>query len=241
MVASSDQDDLADHPRLGANGRTNTTVTMIRQVSQRKELFRAWRGAACALVLVAFSAAAQPNTWQQVNDIGIQMRNGPQPRSHGIAVSVNGKSYVGLGFSASSGYFRDLWELDHATGAWRRCASLPGPARIEVSVFVAAGKLYLFGGVEMSGSPYHVMADLWQYDPLQDVWTSKAPLPGNARRGAFAFSVNDQGYIGSGATNLGRGCVRQRSLAVFTRHGPMVVKSTLSGFGAALCANLLHS
>jgi len=42
------------------------------------------------------------------------------------------------------------------------------------------------------------LKDMWEYDPLLDVWTQKADFPGTARRGAVSFVIAGVAYIGTG-------------------------------------------
>jgi hypothetical protein len=43
----------------------------------------------------------------------------------------------------------------------------------------------------------------WEYDPTNNVWTRKADLGGEPRYGAFGFSINSVGYIGTGDNSNG--------------------------------------
>jgi N-acetylneuraminic acid mutarotase len=45
------------------------------------------------------------------------------------------------------------------------------------------------------------LKDCWEYDPLIDRWTEKAPFPGIARVKAMAAAVNDKAYVGLGFDN----------------------------------------
>jgi hypothetical protein len=46
---------------------------------------------------------------------------------------------------------------------------------------------------------------MFEYDPVMDSWTSKAPFPGTARYGVFSFAIGGIGYVGSGNTGSGNG------------------------------------
>jgi hypothetical protein len=45
--------------------------------------------------------------------------------------------------------------------------------------------------------------DLWQYDPVTDIWTQKADILGPEEQlgGAVAFSIGNKGYVGTGQRN----------------------------------------
>src|SRR5439155_2206044 len=40
--------------------------------------------------------------------------------------------------------------------------------------------------------------NLYQYDPVLNTWTSKAPFPGTNRSTAIAFAIGNKGYLGTG-------------------------------------------
>ncbi len=40
--------------------------------------------------------------------------------------------------------------------------------------------------------------DLWQFDPVNNLWTAKAPFPGSPRRGCSALVLNNEAYVGLG-------------------------------------------
>lgn len=78
---------------------------------------------------------------------------------------------------------------------WASRASMPAP-RWGASTFVINGKAYVLCG--RSGSTDHTQ--MWQYDPVENAWTPKAPLPAQGRRLATAFSANGHGFVGCGIT-----------------------------------------
>ncbi len=41
---------------------------------------------------------------------------------------------------------------------------------------------------------------VWEYDPVQDLWTLKQPLEGSSRSGAVGFTLKNRGFITTGAT-----------------------------------------
>ena len=73
---------------------------------------------------------------------------------------------------------------------WEECAELASPPGIPVAA-EANGKLYV-----LSGTP-SVNATTWEYNPANDTWTQKAPIP----QGCFwasAVSVNNKIYVMGG-------------------------------------------
>jgi N-acetylneuraminic acid mutarotase len=142
--------------------------------------------------------------------------NMPGGRFSGSSWVYNNKLYLfggyGLGTSASDGYLNDLWEYDPTTNnfTWIKGrnvidksgiydAPLKPGARSGGLSWDYNNKLYLMGGFGidengMSGS----MNDLWEYNPITNVW---AWLKGSK----FANSLGSFGTFGvSAATNLPR-------------------------------------
>lgn len=78
---------------------------------------------------------------------------------------------------------------------WTPRANLPGMGRLAAFVFSINSKIYMGGG-----SGYK---DFWEYDPLLDVWTEKAGIPGVniSRSFGVAFAIQGKGYIGLGLDN----------------------------------------
>ena len=55
-----------------------------------------------------------------------------------------------------------------------------------------------FGYLATGSSPQGVTNDLQQYDPNQNLWTTKAPFPGRARETAVSFTFQNEAYVGLG-------------------------------------------
>jgi N-acetylneuraminic acid mutarotase len=67
----------------------------------------------------------------------------------------------------------------------------------EPSSFVIGNFGYVVAGVDNIGA----ISATWQYDPSADSWTQKADAGATGRYGAFGFSINSMGYVGSGFDN----------------------------------------
>lgn len=141
--------------------------------------------------------------WTQKKDIP-----GSNNRSFGIAFSINGKVYMGLGqenfaFSSTTQHLKDLWEYDPAVDKWTQKASIPTVGgHANATVFTINNKAYIAGGYQPPGSK--LINDLWEYDVMADKWTQKTDLPYTIHSGGGGFSINGKGYIFAGQTqNLG--------------------------------------
>lgn len=129
---------------------------------------------------------------------------GPQNRSAGVAFTINGKMYLGLGaenFLSTSGNqnnLKDLWEFTPSTGVWVQKASLPDSGRTESSVFVANNKAYIVGGAGSFGAGNSATNQVWEYDPAANKWTKKANYPEATIENAAAFAISNKGYVSGG-------------------------------------------
>ena len=83
----------------------------------------------------------------------------------------------------------------HAQYEWRLRACLPGPGRRNIAAFSVGNKGYVVGGFE--DGPNTDFAEVWEYDPLTNVWTQKNNFPGS-RNGISGFVINDTAYYGLG-------------------------------------------
>ncbi len=105
------------------------------------------------------------------------------------AVVVQGKIYLvgGLDGWTPMGL---LEELDPATDTWRSRAPMPLPVH-HVGVVAIDGALYAFGGYKPpeKGRGWVPVANAWRYDPKQDRWEPRAPMP--TARGGLAVAVHD--------------------------------------------------
>lgn len=85
----------------------------------------------------------------------------------------------------------DFWQQKRSLG-------LAAASRSEAVSFSIGGKGY--AGTGVTSGPRN---DFWEYDPVTDVWTQKANVPGGGRSAAVVFSIGNKGYIGLGdSSNL---------------------------------------
>jgi N-acetylneuraminic acid mutarotase len=91
--------------------------------------------------------------------------------------------------------------------AWEARASQPDGAnavvRINGSGFSIGAKGYIGLGYVTTDTGISYRKDLWTYDPLTDVWTQAADLPGAGRYNATGFNIGNKGYIGTGLSATG--------------------------------------
>ena len=117
-------------------------------------------------------------------------------RNSGIAFSLNGKGYLGLGQNSSNSKLYDFYEYNPINNTWTKKANYPGGGSFASSSFAINGKGYVCFGGDNSGTAY---GDLWEYNPGTDTWTQKANFPGTKRYGASWFVINDTAFILTGS------------------------------------------
>lgn len=138
------------------------------------------------------------NTWTQKADFG---SGSGDARGYAVAFSLNGKGYIGTGYSAS-GMKKDLWEYDATLNTWTKKADMPAaaPERYYAVAMTIGSKAYIGTGWDASNN---CLKDFYEYNPATDSWTKKADLTGLARSQAVGFGIGTKGYIGTGWTCSG--------------------------------------
>ena len=147
--------------------------------------------------------------WIQMADFGGIARH----RSTGL--SIGNKAYMGLGHYNGGGtniLFDDWWEYDPATGAWTQKADYQGGPCYHAAGFTVDNIGYVGTG-RISASGSILVQDFFQYNPLTNSWSQIASFPGDARRGAISFVINNEGYVGTGQTDFG-------NTATFYKYSP---------------------
>tara|TARA_Y100000310_G_C20697721_1_gene826939 strand:- start:859 stop:1830 length:972 start_codon:yes stop_codon:yes gene_type:complete len=117
-------------------------------------------------------------------------------RSGAISFTLGDYAYVGLGTDGDD-YLLDLWRYDASKNFWQQMADFPGPGRVSAVSFAADGKGYVSTGFN-DDLDTEELSDLWEYDPSSNSWSEKASFPGSGRYDAVAFTLNNQGYVGTG-------------------------------------------
>jgi hypothetical protein len=133
------------------------------------------------------------NAWTQKADFG------GAARWNAVGFSIGIKGYIGMGY-ASDGRSRDFWEYDPALDIWTRKANFGGIAEQRAVGFSIGNKGYIGTGDYYTGTTMSCR-DFWEYNPVSNTWTQKAPFGGSARYYAVGFSIGTKGYIGTGTDN----------------------------------------
>jgi len=119
-----------------------------------------------------------------------------KPRVKVVAVTINGKGYVGMGCNGNAydnSVFRDFYEFDPTTGKWTQKASFPDKGANDLVYGVVDGCLYTEMGFD--GTGYYRYTH--KYDPLTDTWT-KLPDGKHSYLLTTAFAIDQNFYVGAG-------------------------------------------
>jgi N-acetylneuraminic acid mutarotase len=142
---------------------------------------------------------SQNNVWTQKASLPVGLgRDGP------VGFVLNNKGYITLG-NGMLEFFTDLWQYDPANDTWTQKASLPAnKKRFSATSFVLNGKAYVVGGMSTDGTT--ILGDVLEYDPGQNIWLEKNPLPQGAERSnAISFVLNNKAYIIGGSSHTWQG------------------------------------
>lgn len=123
----------------------------------------------------------EPAIWKQLNDFeGL-------PRSGGIAFTLFGKGYYGMGGNWEEPFMRDLWMYEPSTDAWEQMNDFPFDLPAEIAL-VTENNAYV---ITYSGS-------LYKYYPTEDLWEYISVFPPGNRPGITGFAIGEDLYYMTG-------------------------------------------
>ena len=133
------------------------------------------------------------NSWSQMADLpGVERRNA-------VAASLDGKGYVGTGIDdISNTNLTDWWEYDPSVNLWAQKSNYPGGGAVGLAfatAFSVNDRVHICGG---KIGPSNYLAELWEYNPINDHWIRLGDFPGGERSKLTSFSVGDRAYVGLG-------------------------------------------
>lgn len=135
----------------------------------------------------------------------------PMPIQETGVAAIGNRVYVVGGF-AGFDVLDQVHVYDIAADRWDTAADLPMPIH-HANVAAVGGKLYVVGA--LTGQDFAPIPDVWEYDPAQDEWIEKAPMPSALRRGAAAAGTVGNIIYVAGGSGVGGG-----SVATFTAYDP---------------------
>ncbi len=148
----------------------------------------------------AWSPAIQFVTGNQLQGVYTQRNGGATVRSAHTAVEIGGEMYV-FGGSDSPAYLNysarnDLWRYTPGTNTWTQRAA-GATARFNHAAVAYNGKMYVAGGVQVSGGSSDGLADaatFYVYDPATNTWALLAAPAAALGAGASLVAVGDKLY-----------------------------------------------
>ncbi|QQD15329.1 Kelch repeat-containing protein [Sphingobacterium sp. UDSM-2020] len=81
---------------------------------------------------------------------------------------------------------------------WTKGSAFDGGARSGAVSFLINNIAYVATGLATEGQVSVPKKDIWAYNASSGTWSQKAEFPGSARYAAVAFSIGNNGYVGSG-------------------------------------------
>ena len=155
------------------------------------------------LFVIVSGGASALDVWNQKANIPAVARH------RTTAFNIGNKGYIGLGHynSGPNGniYLEDFWEYDPSSNSWTQKADFAGGPRYHTVGIGYGNKAYVGTGRHLTIPPvtFQLETDWWEFDPIANTWTLKAPFPGLACRGAVAFIIDEFIFVGTGQVNTG--------------------------------------
>lgn len=127
--------------------------------------------------------------------------------SEAVAFVLNGKGYICTGYH--NDYNKDLYAYDPAGNKWEAKRPTDNVSddsyddkystmvRRKAVAFAIGSKAYITTGDRSTT----LKSDVWEYDPITDLWIEKTSFEGNARNEAVAFSIGDRAFVTTGVAS----------------------------------------
>lgn len=124
-------------------------------------------------------------------------------RTYAVGFAIDSLGYVGTGANELQNFYKDFYAYHPSTNMWTRIADFGGIARDADCGFAVNGKGYVcFGQDSLFGGAW-LNNDMWEYDPIKNVWTRKADSPGWPSYSNIGFVICSNIYVGSGLDSVG--------------------------------------
>lgn len=161
--------------------------------------------------IILLSILLSSALYAEAYDVWNQKANMPTTARHRtVAFSIGSKGYMGLGHynSGPNGnvYLEDIWEYDPTSDSWTQKADFAGGHRYHAVGISYKNKAFVGTGRDQTNPPsqaYTLENDWWEFDPIANSWTAKAPIPGPGRRGAVSFVIDSLIFVGTGQISGG--------------------------------------
>lgn len=132
------------------------------------------------------------NVWTRKGDVPMTHRNAA------VSLVIGNKGYMGGGQDNYGNFaFKDFWEYNPLTDTWTQKTDIPSVGRGGPAAFSIGNKGYLGMGYPASSSTV-TLNDFYEYNPLNDTWTTLANFPGGGSANGIGFSIGNKGYVTNG-------------------------------------------
>ncbi|RAJ02632.1 galactose oxidase-like protein [Chitinophaga skermanii] len=126
---------------------------------------------------------------------------GGTKRTDAVAFVIDNKAYLVTG-SNNGQNVNDLWVFDGSAWTEKRKITNVSDDDYDNSYDIPRNGAIAFvmnnKGYVTLGSKSGLASDVWEYDPINDLWDTKTSFEGVARSGAVAFTLNNRGYVALG-------------------------------------------
>ena len=139
----------------------------------------------------------ETDSWSQ------KISMGGKKRKDAATFVIDGKGYLLTGIDNGT-YIDDLWEYDPATESWSEKRSIANVSDEEYDndykTITGVGKV----GFSFNGKGYlatggkTIGVEVWEYDPVSDLWNERTSFEGTSRSYAVGFSIGNLGYVTAG-------------------------------------------
>ena len=117
----------------------------------------------------------------------------PEANSELSVAELGGKIYAIGGYPSSRSSVATVQVYDTATDTWKLTTPLPVPLNHTMAAS-AHGKLYLIGGQPTADGDGPFVNTVYEYDPANATWTTRAPMP-TARSSGAAAVIDGKIYV----------------------------------------------
>jgi N-acetylneuraminic acid mutarotase len=225
----TEEEDFRDFYRFDSNSKKWTKVASLPEEAEARHAAVAFSAGGKGYVGTGYSENSErklKDFWEfdpSVGNLGEWKRIADFPeeaseegRYGAIAFSLNGKGYVGTGYSGRR--LNDFYRYDPSTGEWSGFRSeneqepldIGGSLRQDAVSFVVDNKAYVF-----TGSDDDFVTDAWVFDGATEIWSKLRSITSDTNddesydddyniicTNAVAFTMNGYGYITTGGKGV---------------------------------------
>ncbi|HEY4786392.1 MAG TPA: galactose oxidase [Bacteroidales bacterium] len=134
------------------------------------------------------------------------LRNGSiGGRTGAVCFVIGDSAYIGLGYnqSVSPRYFTSFYRYTAYNNQMKQVKDFKGIGRTNAVAFSVNNKGYVGLGFNDTQDNYY-LKDFYEYDPATNSWRDVSTFDTVGRRGAVAFAIGNNGYVGTGLDGQGR-------------------------------------